>query len=239
METSEETERRRLRDLIKEDARETRSQLGSSVHRTLSRPINLLFVVIGATLVFVIDYAAEKAMDAMLIDQPLQVAQLDAELKSTSAELKQSAVEIRSLIANIDPQSIADKQLRQRFEDLQARMSGLTSLVERASAQTDKIASISEALRADWERNRRVSDGRIDSVPDLVLTTGEAVSVCDRLATVGVVRITTDDGTAHLKTNDWTYWVNPGQRVPLEGGGTLSFIGLNDGAAHLKLECPG
>jgi hypothetical protein len=144
-----------------------------------------------------------------------------------------------NLRAEIDSQGITDRRLRQQFEDLQTRMSGLTALVERASAQTDKIASISEALRVDWERNRRVSDGVIDSVPDLVLTAGEAVSVCNRLATIGVVRITADDGTAHLKTNDWTYWVNPGQRVPLEGGGTLSFIGLNDGAAHLKLQCPG
>lgn len=237
MESSEDKERRRLRDLIKDDARETRSQLGGKIHQTVSRPINLLFLALGAALVFVIDYGAEKAMDAWLIKKPPQVAQLDAELKSTSEELKQSAVEIRALIANIDPQGIADLQLRQQFEDLQTRMSGLTALVERASAQTDKIAAISEALRADWERNRRVSDGRIDSVPDLVLSPGEAVSVCNQRATIGVVRITADDGTAHLKTNDWTYWVSPGQRVPLEGGGTLSFIGLSDGAVHMKLQC--
>lgn len=239
METPEERERRRLKDVIKHDARETKSELGDRIRDTFSRPINLLFVAVGAMLVFVIDYGAEKAMDALFDSEPPQVIQLDANLKSTSGELRQSASEIRALISSIDAQSITDLQLRGQFEDLQGRLSGLTELVQRASAQTDKVAAISEALRQDWERNRRRSDGRIDGVPDLVLGGGEAVSVCSGSASIGVVRVTAEDGTAHLKTNDWTYWVNPGQRVPLQGGGTLEFIGLKDEKAQLKVQCAG
>lgn len=238
-ETPEERERRRLKDVIKHDARETGSELGGKIRDVFSRPINLLFVAVGALLVFVIDYAAEKGMDSLLDVQPPQVIELDAELKTTSGELRQSASEIRALIADIDAQEITDVQLRTQFENLQERLSGLTELVQRASTQTDKVAAISEALKADWERNRRLADGRIDGVPDLVLASGEAVAVCNGLASVGVVRVTADDGTAHLKANDWTYMVNPGQRVPLEGGATLGFIGLKDGQAQMKVQCPG
>jgi hypothetical protein len=143
------------------------------------------------------------------------------------------------LISEIDLHAISDDQVRQQFENLQGRLAGLTDIVQRASEQTDKVAAISEALREDWERNRRLADGRIDGIPDLVLGAGEAVSVCGGVASVGVVRVTQEDGTAHVKANDWTYWVNPGQRVPLEGGATLGFIGLKDGIAHLKVQCPG
>ena len=239
METAEERERRRLKDVIRHDARETRSELGGRIRETFSRPINLLFIAVGATLVFVIDYSAEKVMDALLGVQPPQVIELDEDLKTTSGELRQSASEIRALIADIDAQAITDVQLRAQFEGLQERLTGLTELVQRASVQTDKVAAISEALRDDWERNRRLADGRIDSVPDLVLAPGEAVTVCKGLASVGVVRITADNGTAHLKSNDWTYMVNPGQRVPLDGGATLGFIGLKDGQAQMKVQCPG
>lgn len=239
METPEEREHRRLTDVIKRDAKETGSELGGRIRNTFSRPINLLFVAFGAVLVFVIDYAAEKVIDALLQEEPPQVVQLDEDLKSASGELRQSASEIRKLIADIDAQSITDVQLRSQFEDLQSRLSGLTELVQRASAQTDKVAAISEALRQDWERNRRLSEKRIDGVPDLILGSGEAVSVCNGQASVGVIRVTEGDGTAHLKTNDWTYWVNPGQRVPLAGGATLGFIGLKDGQAQMTVHCPG
>jgi hypothetical protein len=239
VDTPEEQERRRFKDVIREDAQQTRSQLGDRIRDTLSRPINLLFVAVGAILVFGIDYAAEKAVDAMLDIDPPQVVQLDTDLKSASAELQQSANEIRAMISEIDLQTITDEGVRQQFESLQSRLTGLTEIVERASAQTDKVAAISEALREDWERNRRLADGRVDSIPDLVLGAGEAVSVCSGMASVGVVKVTEADGTAHVKANDWTYWVNPGQRVPLEGGATLGFIGLKEGVAQMKVQCPG
>jgi methyl-accepting chemotaxis protein len=239
MENTEAREKQRLKDIIRNDAKETQFELGRKTREILSRPINLLLVAFGALLLFVIDYAAEKTMDTLLDNEPPQIAMLDNELRATNDELRKSASEIRTLISSIDSQSITDTQLRQQFDDLQSRLSGLTEIVERASAQTDKVAAISEALRQQWERNRRVADGRIDGVPDLVLAAGEAVSVCSGLATIGVIRVTAEDGTATLKTNDWTYWVNPGQRVPLMGGGTLGFIGLKDGNVQMKVQCAG
>ena len=167
------------------------------------------------------------------------MAQLDEGLKTASAELQASASEIRGLIAEIDVRSITNEPLRLQFENLQNRLTGLTEIMERASAQTDKVAAISEALRADWERNRRAGDGRVDGVPDLILAAGEAVSVCSGLASVGVVRVTAGDGTVHVKANDWTYWMNPGQRIPLDGGAALGFIGLKDDQAQMKVLCPG
>lgn len=239
MENDETREKKRLKDIIKHDAKETRSELGSKFRETLSRPINLVFIALGALLLLVINYAAEKTIDALLDTEPPQMAQLDSDLKTTNDELQKSASEIRALISSIDTQSITDSQLRQQFDDLQSRLAGLTEIVQRASAQTDKVAAISEALHQQWERNRRQADGRVDGIPDLVLASGEAVSVCNGLASIGVIRVTDADGTAHLKTNDWTYWVNPGQRVPLVGGGTLGFIGLKDGNVQMKVQCPG
>ena len=66
MTDASEKERLRLKDVIKKDAEETRSQLGDRIRENFSRPVNLLFIALGATLVFSIDYAAERAMDAML-----------------------------------------------------------------------------------------------------------------------------------------------------------------------------
>lgn len=238
MEGTEEQGRRRFKDVVKQDAQATRSELGARIRDIVSRPVNLIFVAVGALLVVGINYATEKAIDAMLGDDPPQVVQLDAELKSASADLQRSAGEIRALISEIDVAAWSDDQVREHFQDLQQRLSGLTEIVQRASAQTDKVAAISEALRQDWERNRRSSDGRIDGVPDLVLGAGEALSVCRGAATVGVIGVTPDDGTARVKTNDWTYWVNPGQRVPLEGGGVLGFIGLKDDKAQMTVQCP-
>ncbi|UCG71387.1 MAG: hypothetical protein JSV45_08920 [Chromatiales bacterium] len=229
-------ERKRIRDVIKEDALETREELSGKLRASWSRPVYLLFVIGGAILGLAINNVARRIVDSML-DEP-QVVQLDTDLQAASEELQESADEIKSLVADIEAKAAADPALKEEFAVLQGRLIGLTALVAKTSEQTEKVASISEALREDWQRNRRAADRKIDSVPDLVLGSGDAVRVCNGIASVGVTATDTNEGSVQLKVKDWTYQVKPAQRVPLEGGAAVDFIGLDGGNAKLQISCP-
>ena len=228
-------ERKRIRDVIKEDARETKEELGTRLRATWSRPVYLLFIIGGAAIGLAVNNLARRFFDAML-EEP-QVVRLDTDLQAASEELQESADEIKLLVAEIETRTAGDPALKSEFSVLQARLIGLTALVAKTSEQTEKVATISEALREDWKRNRQAVDRKIDSVPDLVLASGDAVRVCDGAATVGVIGTDAGDGTVQLKVKDWTYRVKPAQRVPLEGGASVDFIGLDGSNAQLQINC--
>ena len=230
------TDRKTIRDVIREDARKTKEQLSSKVQATWKRPVYVLFVVVGAALGIAANNIARRVIDAML-EQP-QVVQLDSDLQAASEELQESAEEIKTLVEQIESLSTADPALKNEFASLQERLIGLTELVEKTSAQTEKVAVISEALREDWQRNRQSGNRRIDSVPDVVLASGDAVRVCNGLASIGVIATDSSDGSAQIKVKDWTYRVQPAQRVPLEGGAAVDFIGLDGDNAQLNVNCP-
>lgn len=229
------TQRKRIRDVITEDARETKAELSSRIRATWSRPVYLVFIVGGALLGLAVNNLVRRAFDAML-GKP-QVVELDGDLQAASVELRASADEIKTLAGQIEARVAGNPALKTEFAALQARLSGLTALVEKTSAQTDKVAVISEALRQDWQRNRK-ADRKIDAVPDLVLGSGEAVRVCNGLASVGVIATDSQAGSVQLKVKDWTYQVKPAQRVPLDGGASVDFIGLDGNNAQLQITCP-
>jgi len=229
-------ERKSIGDVIKEDARETGKQLGTKLRATWSRPVYLLFVILGAAIGLAANQIMRRVLDSML--QEPQVVQLDSELQAASTELQASAEEIKSLVADLGRRAVADPAMKQEFDVLQARLIGLTVLVAKASAQTEKVAVISEALREDWQRNKQIVDRKIDSVPDLVLGSGDAVRVCNGLASVGVLATDPTAGTAQVKVKDWTYLMKPAQQVPLAGGAWIDFIGLDGDNAQLQVGCP-
>lgn len=230
------TESRSLTDVIRDDARKTTKELGARLRDKWNRPVYLVFIVVGATVGLAANHLMRRVLNAML-DEP-QVVQLDSDLQMVSAELQESADEIKSVVADLGRRAAADPTLKKEFEVLQARLIGLTTLVEKTSAQTEKVAVISEALREDWQRNQQVVDRKLNSVPDLVLGNGDAVSVCNGLATVGIISSDPSTGTVQIKVKDWTYRVKPAQQVPLAGGATVDFIGLEGNNAQLQISCP-
>lgn len=235
--TDESTEeRKRIRDVIKEDARETKEEIGSKWRATWSRPVYLVFIIAGAAIGLAVNNVARRFFDAML-EEP-QVVQLDSDLQAASDELQASADEIKTIVAEIESRTATNPQLKDEFAVLQARLIGLTALVAKTSAQTEKAAVISQALREDWERNQQIANRKIDSVPDLVLGSGDAVGVCNGISSVGVIATDASAGTVQIKVRDWTYRVKPAQRVPLGGGATLDFIGLDGDNAQLQISCP-
>lgn len=229
-------ERKRIRDVIKEDARETKEELGSRLRATWSRPVLLLFAVLGAAIGLTVNNLARRFFDSML-EEP-QVVQLDSDLQAASDELQASADEIKTIVAEIESRTVTNPQLKDEFAVLQARLIGLTALVAKTSAQTEKAAVISQALREDWERNQQITNRKTDSVPDLVLGSGDAAGVCNGIASVGVIATDTSAGTVQIKVRDWTYRMKPAQRVPLEGGAAVDFIGLDGANAQLQISCP-
>lgn len=230
------TERKSIGDVIRRDARETKKQLGTKLRATRSRPVYLVFGIVGAAIGLVANQFMEHVLDSML-EEP-QVVQLDSELQAASTELQESADEIKSLVADLGRRAAADPALKQEFDVLQARLIGLTTLVAITAAQTEKVAVISQALREDWQRNRQIVDRKIDSVPDMVLGSGDAVRVCNGLASVGVIATDPTAGTVQVKVKDWTYLVKPAQQVPLAGGAWIDFIGLDGDNAQLQVGCP-
>jgi len=230
------TERKSIRDVIQEDVRETTHELSSKLRATWKRPVYLLFIIAGAAIALTVNIVARRVINSML-GEP-QVVQLDSELQAASVELRESADEIKSLVEQIESRAAADPALKSEFAALQARLIGLTTLVQKTSAQTEKVAVISEALREDWQRNRQSADRRIDAVPDLVLNSGDAVRVCNGLASVGLIGTDAADGSAQIKVKDWTYRMKPAQRVPLDGGAAVDFIGLDGDTARLQISCP-
>ena len=229
-------ESRTISDVIKEDARKTTEEFSTKLRAQWNRPVYLVFVVVGAVVALAANHLMRRALNAVL-DEP-QVVQLDSELQAVSAELKESADEIKSVVDDLGRRATSDPTLKKEFDGLQARLVGLMTLVEKTSAQTEKVAVISEALREDWERNQQVVDRKTNSVPDLVLGSGDAAGVCNGLATVGVIATDSSDGTVQIKVKDWTYRVKPAQQVPLAGGATVDFIGLEGDNAQLQISCP-
>lgn len=231
-----EKERARIRDVLRQDARETGEELGSKIRATTRRPVYFLLVVLGTVIGLAANNVVRRVVDRMM--GPPQVVELDDDLQVASEELRESADEIKTLVTQIESRVAANPDLEREFADLQARLGSLTALMAQTSAQTQKVAVISQALREDWQRNRQVVDRKIDSVPDLVLDSGDAVRVCNGLAAVGLLATDAGDGSAQIKVKDWTYRVQPAQRVPLEGGAAIDFIGLDGASARLKISCP-
>jgi hypothetical protein len=238
--TAEQSSRtRRIAKTLREDAAATKDELWGKLTAVAGRPINLAFVVVGVLLYMTVEYVVVLAMDSLVgVDTPAQVEMLSADLQATSQDLQQSAEDIKALVAELDSAAATDPVLQGQLQELQQRLGGLTDLVEKTSVQTDKVASLSEDIRADWQRVQEATNGRIDGVPDLVLGVGEAVKVCDGQFTAGVLRTNSSTGQVEVQTSKRRRWFNVGQRVSFSENAYIDFLGLSGSIANFKLYCP-
>ena len=228
----------KVAELLKEDAKNIKLTFRENFRRTIRQPITQLIAVLGMLFVFGLDYAVGRILSAVWeVDPPEEVVKLNHNMKNASNEIHNISKKLVELGAQMKQTLSKDPKLNRQFEALNTQLEKLQSAVAQSSSAAEKMAILSESLRADWLRLKESSRGVVDGVPDVILKEGEAVQVCDSLSTLGF--LLAYGSSARTMTVAGSRYLEPGQRVFLdkEKGAYVDFIGLSGKQAKYKINC--
>lgn len=221
---------------VSEDVASVKQAFSQRLREALTKPVTLVIAGLVFTLTIAAEYLISRVMDAIWeVDPPEEVVKLNSELHLASDELKKTSKDIASLVGRIDQSKIEDPQLREQLSGLDEKLFNLNELVVRTSSQTDKMATISEALREDWVRLKERAGQDIDTLPDIVLAVGEGAQLCNGLTPIGVTRIGSNWATVNLGGESKTMY--SGARRTIGDDAWVDFIGPKNKKGLFKIHC--
>ena len=226
------------KSFITKDAEEAGKNLLERFRTAITKPITMTIAAAVFLLTLGVEYAFSRVLDALWeVEPPEEIVRLNSELQSSTGQLRETSEELQSLVSRIDTSSIEDPRLREQLEQLNQRLLGFGELIDSTSANTNRVATLSQTLQDDYVRLKERSDGDIDSVPDLVLGGGEAVMLCNGLTAFGVRQM--QQGRVWFNVADRRDDVQSGSRIQIGEQAYLDFMGVREGQAMFKVNCEG
>lgn len=225
-----------VKQRVTADVANVKQAFSQRLRDALTKPVTLVIACLVFILTIGAEYLFSRIMDAIWeVDPPEEVVKLNSELHLASDELKKASRDIESLVGRINQSKIEDPQLREQLSGLDEKLFSLNELVVKTSAQTDKMATISEALREDWVRLKERAGQDIDTLPDIVLAVGEGAQLCNGLTPIGVTRIGNNWATVNLGGDSQTMY--SGARRAIGDDAWVDFIGPKNKKGLFKIHC--
>jgi|GEM_PF-3204184 len=226
------------RSFLKKDAEEVGKSLIERIRTAITKPITMTIAAAVFVLTLGVEYGFSRIMDALWeVEPPEEIVRLNSELQSSTGQLRETSEDLQGLVSRIDTAAIEDPRLREQLEQLNQRLLGFSELVDSTSANSSRVATLSQTLQDDYVRLKERSDGNIDSVPDLMLSGGEAVMLCNGLTAFGVRQL--QQGRVWYNVSDRRDDVVSGSRIQIGEQAYLDFMGVRDGQAMFKVNCDG
>lgn len=225
-----------VKQRVTADVANVKQAFSQRLRDALTKPVTLVIACLVFILTIGAEYLFSRIMDAIWeVDPPEEVVKLNSELHLASDELKKASRDIESLVGRINQSKIEDPQLREQLSGLDEKLFSLNELVVKTSAQTDKMATISEALREDWVRLKERAGQDIDTLPDIVLAVGEGAQLCNGLTPIGVTRIGNNWATVNLGGDSQTMY--SGARRAIGDDAWIDLIGPKNRKGLFKIHC--
>ncbi|MEP5569277.1 MAG: hypothetical protein ABJN62_15660 [Halioglobus sp.] len=203
-----------------------------------ARPVRLLGAGILVFLGVSFEYAYSKVLDRFWEPEtPAEIIKLNEDLQSSTSKLNDTSLELKTLVARIDRNSIDDPELQSQLNELTERLSNFSGLLDTTSSSTAKVATLSKALEEDLRRIKSMSDGSTNGTPNLILSIGQAVQVCDSLASFGFKSTYKNGARTSISGSSTTF--GPGDRKNFTKGSDsyVDFLGLDGERAKFSVTC--
>lgn len=226
------------RSFISRDVEEAGKTLLERIRTAITRPITMTIAAVVFFLTLGIEYGFSRILDSMWeVEPPEEIVRLNNELQSSTGQLRATSEELQNIVSRIDSSTIEDPRLREQLQQLNERLLGFSELVDSTSANTSRVATLSQTLQEEYVRLRERSNGAIDSVPDLILGGGEAVMLCNGLTAFGVRQM--QPGRVWFNVADRRDDAMSGSRIQIGENAYLDFMGVRDSQATFKVHCGG
>lgn len=210
--------------------------------RTASTPLvkwvgSGMLVLLGASF----DYGYSRVADYFWEPEPpAELVRLNQDLASTSVKLESASSRLTEILAQLRSSSSNDPVLNERLDQLKELLEGFSGFLEDASATTARAAANSQLVIDDLDRMKVLSDGSIDGMPNLLLSVGDGVNLCDGEISFGVTRFSGRNPTNVVtKINGNTREFEAGERRDFGRSkeGHVDYMGRQDSIAKFKVNC--
>jgi uncharacterized phage infection (PIP) family protein YhgE len=184
------------------------------------------------------EHTYSKVLDTFWeTETPAEIVKLNERLQESTSKLNEASQELKALVASIGGNSADNPELDAQLDELTAWLSSFGELLDETSSGTAKVALLSKTLEQDFQRIKSMSDGTIDGTPNLMLTQGQAVQVCNGLAVLGFKSTYKDRASMTLSGASKSF--DPGDRTMLkkDNDSYVDFLGLDGEHAMFKLHC--
>jgi hypothetical protein len=220
------------------DSAQSRPGFFQRFKTAIAKPITLFIAVLATILGVSFEYAFSRVLDTIWeAEPPEEIVRLNQDLQSSSDELKIASADLQSLISRVSLSTTDDPGIQAMLESLSERLSSLDGLITKASSNTEKAATLSKVLHDDYMRVKSISSGDIDGMPNLLLGVGEAVQVCNGLASFGISEIEEDGAIRYKLSEKSVRKTIAGNRIKISNNSHIDVLGIRNNQGMFKVAC--